>query len=452
MNNKLHYSFLLCLAIIGTLLVLYWMPEFSIGTLTFKRIDLLTDIRTPQQDSLFTVIPTEIADSIVAKQDSIVKEIKEHCKPGITCIEDYSSDSTALRSFLKALSQTEKSKTPLRIAFYGDSFIEGDVFCGSFRDTLQSLFGGRGVGYVPITSDVAGFRNTIKHRFDNWTTSSLIVRKDSTAALGPSGFCFIPRQDNWVEYLPSKQRYLNRFETIKLYYKNLNSAMLHYTVDTLESIEPLNTSDRLQEWTYSGNHLKYVKFQFDPYDSLWVYGASFEGGGGIYVDNFSMRGNSGMNLTAINSQMYRDFNKYRNYKLIILQFGLNLIVEENLNYQAYTKRMISVVNTLKRLFPNTSFLLLSISDRSSNINGEFQTMKAIPAMRNAQRLIAKEAGIAFWDMFQAMGGENSMVKLAEAKPPQAAKDYTHLNFKGGKKISGALVKSLLFEYEKHAKH
>jgi lysophospholipase L1-like esterase len=451
MNNKLHYSFLLCLAIIGLLFILYLLPEFSIGSMTFKKIDLLANIREPQQDSVFALNETEIADSIVAKQDSIVKEIKEHCKPGITCIEDYSSDSTALKNFFKALTQTKKNGTPLRIAFYGDSFIEGDVFCGSFRDTLQSLFGGRGVGYVPITSDVAGFRNTIKHRFDNWVTSSLIVKKDSTAKLGPSGFCFIPKQDNWVEYAPSRQRYLNEFKNIKLYYKNLNSAILHYKIDTLESIEPLNTSDRLQEWTYSGNHLKYVKFQFDPFDSLWLYGASFEGDGGIYVDNFSMRGNSGMNLTAINSQMYRDFNKYRNYKLIILQFGLNLVVEENLNYQAYTKRMVNVVQAMKKLFPNSSFLLLSISDRSSNANGEYQTMKAIPAMRNAQRLIAKETGIAFWDMFQAMGGENSMVKLAEAKPPQAAKDYTHLNFKGGKKLSGALVKSLLFEHEKYAK-
>jgi outer membrane biosynthesis protein TonB len=50
-----------------------------------------------------------------------------------------------------------------------------------------------------------------------------------------------------------------------------------------------------------------------------------------------------------------------------------------------------------------------------------------------------------------MGGENSMVKLAEAKPPLAAKDYTHLNFKGGRKLSGLMAKSLIHEQELYNK-
>jgi hypothetical protein len=75
-------------------------------------------------------------------------------------------------------------------------------------------------------------------------------------------------------------------------------------------------------------------------------------------------------------------------------------------------------------------------------------MEAVPAMRNAQRLIAKETGIAFWDMYEAMGGQNSMIKYVKTTPALAAKDYTHLTFKGGKKLAGSLVKSLLHEAEK----
>lgn len=447
MKNKLHYSFLLCLLIIGMLLVLSLIPEVDVGPFTIKKIDLLSDIRQEVPDTLVAK-GTEIPDSIVAEQDSIVQEIRETCPPGITCIEDYSSDGTALKHFTRELSKVKGSGGTLRVAFYGDSFIEGDVFCGSFRDTLQSVFGGRGVGYVPITSNVSGFRNTIKHRFDEWHTVSL-VKNDSVTSIGPSGYCFIPREGNWVEYRPSKQRYLREFNTIKLYYKSLRDAILHYNIDTVENSEPLEPSAKMQEWTFQGKSIKAVRFEFFPFDSLWVYGASFEQGPGIYVDNFSLRGNSGLTLNAIDPDMYREFNRYRKYKLIILQFGLNLIVEKSLNYTAYTQRMIRVVNQLKRLFPDCSFLLLSVSDRSSNVNGDFQTMSAIPAMRNAQRLIAKETGIAFWDMYQAMGGENSMVKFVQAKPALAAKDYTHLTFKGGRKLAGALVKSLLFEKEKY---
>lgn len=452
MKNRLHYSFLLGLMIIGILLILSWIPPFSVGSLSLKNVDLLSDIRIDQPaDALIASDTTMIPDSVVAKQDSVVKEIQSDCLPGITCLEDYSENKTALRHFTNALKKTKKNSQVLRVAFYGDSFIEGDVFCGSFRDTLQSIFGGRGVGYVPITSEVAGFRNTIKHRFANWTTSSLISIKDSLARMGPSGFCYTPRENNWVEYTPSKQRYLREFYDIRLYYRNLKDAVLHAYIDTVSSAEPLITSNQIQEWHYKSKGAKYVRFEFSPYDSLWVYGASFERGGGIYVDNFSMRGNSGMNLSYISSNMYKSFNRYRDYKLIILQFGLNLIVEKALNYQAYTDRMVAMINQLKTIFPECSFLLLSISDRSVNINGEFETMNEVLAMRNAQRLIAKETGIAFWDMYEAMGGHNAMVKYVEADPPLAAKDYTHLNFRGGKKLAGALAKSLLYEVEKHSK-
>jgi hypothetical protein len=167
------------------------------------------------------------------------------------------------------------------------------------------------------------------------------------------------------------------------------------------------------------------------------------------VDNFSIRGNSGMRLTSISKKMYQEFNRFRNYKLIILQFGLNMVVEDSVNYKAYTKKMVEVVNKLKEYFPASSFLLLSVSDRSTNISGEFKTMKAIPSLRNAQRDIAMQTGIAFWDMYQAMGGENSMVKFTRSRPPLGARDYTHLTFKGGKKLAGLLMKSLLFEKQKH---
>jgi lysophospholipase L1-like esterase len=452
MKNKLHYSFLLCCALAGSLLLLSWLPDFTIGRFKFKQMDILADIRLEAlKDSLDTVITSGIEDSIVAKQDSIVQEMQESCRPGLTCIEDYSSDSTALKKFLDALIRSEKTKRTLRIAFYGDSFIEGDVFCGSFRDSLQSIFGGEGVGYVPITSDVAGFRNTIKHTFENWETFSLINKKDSTLEMGPSGYCFVPQEGNRVTYKPSRQRYLRTFNTINFYYRSFKDAALHYTIDTTQSTQTLTRTAQLKEWKHKSKNSKAVKFQFEPYDSLYLYGASFENGEGIYVDNFSLRGNSGMSLAGIQDKMYRQFNQYRNYKLIILQFGLNIVIEDSLNYKAYSKRMVKVIERLKKNFPDASFLLLSVSDRSTNSSGDFKTMNAIPAMRNAQRQIAQKTGIAFWDMYEAMGGENSMVKFSEGKPALAAKDYTHLTFKGGRLLSGKLVKSLLFEKEKYEK-
>lgn len=446
-KNKLHEPFLLCIIVIASLLALSLVPRFSFEVIAFKEINLLQDVEIEEIDS----VAVAFNDSLVLKQDSVIQRVKETCPSGVTCIEDYSGDSTALQPFFKALSESHES--PVRIAFYGDSFIEGDVFCGSFRDSLQSIYGGRGVGFVPITSGVAGFRNTIKHAFDNWRTSSIITRTDSTAEYGPAGYCFVPLEDNWVQYRPSKQRFLREFNTVKLYYKNYHKAAVKFSVnyDTTTWEVPLRRSVHLQEWVYKGKNLRSIRFTFDPYDSLRLFGASFEGGPGVYVDNFSLRGNSGISLTGISRNMMARFNTFRDYKLVILQFGLNMVVEDSLNYKAYVKRMVRVINNMKTAFPQSSFLLMSVSDRSTNSTGKFETMNAIPAMRNAQRMIAQEAGIAFWDMFEAMGGENSMVRFVTSKPALAAKDYTHLNFKGGKKLAGSFVRSLLYSRELHQK-
>jgi hypothetical protein len=454
MKNKLHYSFLFCLSLIGILLALHFFPSFSIDDFTFRQIDLLAEIRKEDVkvglvDSSSVAIKAEEApvqtskDSVTVNQSTTI-----FCPEGITCIEDYSADSSAMKHIIKALKATEKSGRNVRIAFYGDSFIEGDVFCGSFRDSLQSIFGGKGVGFVPITSHVAGFRNTIKHKFGNWETVS-IIQKNPETDLGISGYTFLPEEGNSVEYKPSKQRYLREFSHIKLYFRAREDAILHYAIDTLETSEPLPAYNRIAEWKHIGKNISKVKFEFFPYEGVEVYGTSFESGEGVYVDNFSVRGNSGMNLSSISKNMIQEFNSLRNYKLVILQFGLNMIVEDKTNFEAYTTRMVGVVNYLKACFPQTSFLLLSVSDRSNNTTGQFKTMKAIPALRDAQREIAKKTGIAFWDMYQAMGGENSMVKFTESRPPLGARDYTHLTFLGGKKLAGLLVKSILFEKKKY---
>ncbi len=454
-NNNIRNTLRLCLWVIGLLFLFSLLPRFSIGTWNFRKIDPLADIRTNEHES--PERPLISLDSIKTessqkKMDSATLTAKTGCPPGLICIEDYSPDGVPLKYFIRALNEMREKHKAVRVAFYGDSFVEGDVFCGSLRDTLQQLFGGEGVGYVPITSEVAEFRPTIRHKFEHWKTYSLISKTDSSTAakLGPSGLCFLPQEGNWVEYKPARQRFLRDFNTVKLYYKNTGHAVIDYTIDdTISLSKNLKTSGKLQEWSYRGKKMNAIRFQFQQQDSLEMYGASFENGEGIYVDNFSIRGNSGIGLTRIPDETLAEFNKHRNYKLIVLQYGLNSVLEDSLSYGWYVERMINVVNKLKRLFPKTSILLISVSDRSSNISGEFKTMKAIPAMRDAQRLIAERTGIAFWDLYEAMGGENSMVKLAEAKPSLAAKDYTHLNFRGGRKLSGLMAKSLLHEQKSY---
>src|SRR5215813_8857713 len=99
----------------------------------------------------------------------------------MTCIEDYSDKKNSLATFFRALNDTKNRA--VRVAFFGDSFIEGDILTASFRDTLQQLFGGQGVGYVPITSEVAQFRTSIRQTFNGFKTYWAVGEKNPFAPL-----------------------------------------------------------------------------------------------------------------------------------------------------------------------------------------------------------------------------------------------------------------------------
>ena len=78
-------------------------------------------------------------------------------------------------------------------------------------------------------------------------------------------------------------------------------------------------------------------------------------------------------------------------------------------------------------------------------------MPSIPMLVNGQRKLAQETEIVFYDLFTAMGGENSMVDLVNATPAMANGDYTHLKFNGGKKIANILMGTINYEYEKYVR-
>jgi len=433
------------------LFVLSAIPPFTVGNLTYKKINLLADIEPEvviqQPDSLIDTIEVVVP---------VVKHKIDTCRKGVFCIEDFSPEGNAMEAFVNSLEQVKSA--PVRIAFFGDSFIEGDILTSSLRDTLQQVFGGRGVGYVPITSEVAKFRTTIKHSFANWQTTSIVGKYDEEPKFGIGGFSFAPNDGNYVEYSPGYGGWLNK---ISIFYTSYVPKKLSYTIrDTVTIDTVLYPSSGLTKINLTDLRSRTIRMSVHQLDSLslnnqqdiFFYGVSIEDNAGLYVDNLAMRGNSGIGLSRISNSMLREVNRIRPYKLVVLQFGLNVVGEnDSIQYTGYAESMIRVVNKFKESLSDCSILIVSVSDRSSNQNGSFKTIPGILAMRKAQRLVAKKTGVAFWDLFAAMGGENSMPKFVKAQPAMAAKDYTHLNFKGGKYVARRLSDALLYEQERYVK-
>lgn len=148
--------------------------------------------------------------------------------------------------------------------------------------------------------------------------------------------------------------------------------------------------------------------------------------------------------------MLRQFNEQRPYDLIILEYGLNVATERGRNYDNYQKGLLTSIEHLKNCFPQASILLLSVGDRDYKTeDGELRTMPGVKNLIRYQQNIAAESGIAFWNMFEAMGGEGSMANLVHAKPSMANYDYTHINFRGGKHLAGLLYETLIYGKEQY---
>lgn len=357
-----------------------------------------------------------------------------------------------LKHFFEAVKKSKTEK--IRVAHFGDSAIEGDLVTADLRENLQKKFGGNGVGFVSMTSQDIQFRQTTKHTFsENWKEGSLYGTNPDRLPLGISGENFVPdANDVWVQYeTTTRYPYLRSFNTARLLYSNAKSYSLNYSFDNEPAKSArLERGEKIQELVLTTNRdAKKLHIDIPNKDQAYFYGTLLENGNGVYVDNFPLRGNTGVDLSHLSVDVLKQFDSLLNYKLIILQFGLNAAGSVRSNYSWYEREMINVINKLKEAFPNTSFLMLSVHDKSMKRGSNFVTDPSILKLLKTQINIAKETDIAFWNLFEAMGGKDSMPTWVNSNPPLAFRDYIHFNDQGAKKVADLLSDALMEAYEKY---
>ena len=467
-GNNFGRLLLLLLITLSFCLGMYYLPDSVFG-MKIKKVDLLSDIRVKPEvlslDSLRKQLeqPDTIQIDTVAVRDSIIKKTgidslalalrdslyramyaeKGADSLGIR-IEDYSVGHIALKRFFAALKNNLSVGRPVRVAFLGDSFIEGDIMVGDFRSGMQKKFGGRGVGFIPVTSVSAQFRPTVEQKTEGWITWSML--KDQEHAYTLSGMTFEPKSEKNVLSLKTTNRYpeIETVSSLKLLYEeNTNTEMqlvCNGQTDTIrEALPPTST---IVQYEKKGTFTE-ASFAFTRTEGFQVLGVAMEDNDGVIVDNYSLRGNSGMILNRLDSTRCQELDAIRPYDLIVLHYGLNVVSDSVLQYGWYTKHMEDAIRHIQVCFPKADILLLGVSDRGHQVDGNFETMPAVLALLHAQRQTARRTGVAFWNVFGAMGGENSMVRFVENG--WASKDYTHLSFRGGKEIATALLNAILLE-------
>ena len=359
-----------------------------------------------------------------------------------------------LNRFYEKLYKLEaEKKGQVRIAYFGDSMTDGDLIVQDIRSDLQDKYGGEGVGFVSITSLSASSRYSVSHQYSkNWTTQSYIKVKKPMAPFGIDGQVFFTGKsgNHWVKYRAQGIKHAYTLNNPTLFYgrSNNSNAYITYKIGKDTIRKDLAPSALLNTVRLSGS-IKALEVKFHNADSIPFYGFNFDNGYGIHIDNYSMRGNSGLPLSVLSTGMMNTLDsKLGSYDLIILQYGANVLSVGAKSFDWYERNMTRVVEHLHKCFPNADILIISTADKATKIDEIMKTDPGVYILLKAQKNYARKTGSGFINLFSLMGGDGSMAKWVD-EHHLAGKDYTHFTAGGAKKIAGFIHDELIKGYDKY---
>ena len=378
----------------------------------------------------------------------------------------YADTGVHLQRFFDAL-ENDVSSRKIRILHYGDSQIEGDRISSYLRDKLQKEFGGRGPGYAPPINQVPSMSLKQDHS-ENWIRYTIFGRKDTTVPHKEYGLYgifgrFTPYTNDtlpkdsvkaWVAFEKSFLGYSGTrvFRTTTLLYGNAKAPfkVSVYSDDELVYSETLSgkTNNEKVSWSFSSTP-KTLRFEFEGTESPDIYGFRFEDSKGVVVDNIAMRGSSGTIFAKIEAAQLSKQYRETDARLIILQYGGNTVpyIDSKAEAERYGKWMSRQIALVKKLNPQASLVFIGPSDMATKDKTDYVTFPFLIEVRDVLKQAAFENDCGFWDIFEVMGGENSMQSWVDADPPLAGKDYVHFTPTGAKHMASLFYDALMKDYK-----
>lgn len=372
------------------------------------------------------------------------EELVEEQQREVIAIEDFDTlgDSKLDRFYAKLAGGED-----VRIAFMGDSFIEGDILTSDFRAIMQERFGGRGVGFVACDIPFATVRKSVKRSSSGWTAYSVMKPKSLPESVKDKFFV--------SGYLASGSKGATTRWSATDVFPTLDSCtrarLLLYSRDssrvTIEVDDSLSRSfdiegaDVLRE-IYVEAPLSAIRVRVDE-GSLLCYGASLEGDGGVVVDNFSVRSNNGHAIFGTSAKINRQADEMLHYDLVVLQYGLNIMQKGQRGYSRYRDQLRDMIAYAERCFPDAAIMVMGVSDRwvKSEESSKYESIGSVDALTSYQRAAADSCGVAFWNTSKAMAQLGGMPTFVSRG--WAANDYTHINFQGGRRIALELASAIV---------
>jgi lysophospholipase L1-like esterase len=366
-----------------------------------------------------------------------------------------------------------KTDTLVRIMHYGDSQIEGDRITSFVRNKLQVRFGGTGVGLRPALQPYDYVFSALQANTGDWKRFPIYGKVDTMVEHSNYGVMgafsrYAPLASDTLPFTDTvlyeaemnvrksdiSYRRTQEYEYMRLFYGHTKRPVALRLIARGDTI----LTDTLQSNLDYGvvecvlpDSTNQVSIQFKGYDSPDIYGVELASRKGIIMDNIALRGCSGTIFTRADYQhslqMYNDLNP----SLFILQFGGNVIpyITNDKAIERYGRWFSSQIERIQSLCPEAAILVIGPSDMSTKEKDRFVTYEHLPKVAETLKNVALTNGCGYWDMYEAMGGYNSMPSWVNAQPELARPDYVHFSAKGARLVANMFYNALILEYNKY---
>ena len=344
----------------------------------------------------------------------------------------------------------------VRVGHYGDSQIELDRISQDLREALQERFGGSGTGLFPALSNVPSA--SISKAASGGFTQYTMYGDSTTQRAGHNRYGILAQVvqltgSGTVTLRGSKNKNaregVKTFENVSVLYGKSEDLVVKVASGAEKPDPEVRKSDNgvtLLTWRFS-QPVEKATLTFQG--NAEIYGIGADGNAGVAVDNVPLRGCSGTIFTRINKSLMKDSFSLTDTRLIILQFGGNMMpmVRGAKQIEPYQEQIAKQIAYFHEVAPQAQILFIGPSDMGKSVNGRVVTWPHLPELVDSLKATALRNDAAYWDLYRMMGGENSMAQWVRHSPPYAGPDYIHFTPAGAQKVGDALSRSFLTYYD-----
>jgi len=371
-----------------------------------------------------------------------------------TAATDFLDDSHhSLDHFYAALRAEDQvhGDVPVRIVHYGDSPTTADLITGDARQILQQRFGNGGPGFLLIDRPWAWYGHYgVDLSGDGWDIDTA-VNSPRIGAYGLGGAVFTGST--------------GAHSRIKLQNADTTVVELQYLSQqnggTVEVLADGNPAGTVQTAGGNGENgastiaippgTKTLELRVTS-GTVKLFGVALgREGRGLTYDSIGLNGAS----TTVMSRNFDEANfasalQHRRPDLVIINYGTNESTYLNYVHTQYEIELRRAIARVHAALPQASILIMSPMDRGLRGSGNsIGTYPAIPVIVQIQERVAKDTGCAFFNTYEAMGGEGTMERWYDGNPRMVAADLIHPSPKGARIVAQALTSQILIGYERY---